>query len=165
MNRPIAKALHVPFQKEIRERTLSMTSHATVTGATHTLSDWTTVVETAVQHPEVLAAAPYVEGEAMLSFDGSLSGAMLRGIEPGYEAEVSSIAEHMIMGEMDNLVPGEYGIILGSELANALQTFPGDRLVIMIAQGTVTPAGIAPRLRRFKVTGLFAVGLEQVRYF
>ena len=149
------------FQTEIRERTLSMTSHATVTGADHRLDEWPLVVATAMEHPEVIAAAPYVEGEAMLSVAGSLSGTLLRGIEPGYEVKVSRIADHMVMGELGDLVSGEYGIILGSELANVLQAFPGDRVVIMIAQGSVTPAGITPRLRRFTVKGIFEVGMYE----
>lgn len=149
------------FQTELRDRILSMTSHATVVGFDGRLSDWRALRERVLAHPEVVGAAPYVEGQGMLSSQGTMSGVMLRGILPAEEVAVSQIGEKMIAGELDALRPGEYGIVLGKELAYALGVGMGDKVILMIAQGSVTPAGFVPRLRRFTVVGIFEVGMYE----
>ncbi len=142
-------------------RILSMTSHATISGANERLDDWHDVVAKAEQHPEVVAAAPYVTGESMLSNGNQLSGAMVRGILPEEEARVSDIGSKMLDGTLADLVDGEYGIILGRYLAYSLGVQTGDKVVLLISQGNVTPAGIMPRMRRFTVTGIFEAGMYE----
>ncbi|MCG8432979.1 MAG: ABC transporter permease, partial [Gammaproteobacteria bacterium] len=149
------------FETELRERILSMTSHATITNEAYQLGNWTEVVDTAERHERVIGAAPYVRGEAMLSHSGELSGALVRGVDPDEESKVSEIADNMVVGTLGDLIPGEYGVVLGSELALMLNVYVGDKIVMMISQGNVTPAGIVPRLRRFTVTGIFEVGMAQ----
>jgi lipoprotein-releasing system permease protein len=109
----------------------------------------------------VVAAAPFVEGEAMPMSDAAVSGAMVRGILPGEERRVSTLPELMLEGRLEQLQAGEWRIVLGSALARELGVGPGDRVVLAISQGTVTPAGVVPRLRRFTVTGVFEAGMYE----
>lgn len=149
------------FETELRSRILGMTAHATVTVPGGALLDWQGVAARATQRAEVIGAAPYVQGEAMLGFGSKLSGAVVRGILPAEEPKVSDVGEHMLVGALDDLRPGEYGIVLGRELAYALGVSPGDKLMMLVAQGNLTPAGYVPRMRRFTVTGIFEVGMYE----
>jgi lipoprotein-releasing system permease protein len=149
------------FEKELRERILGMASHATVSGFNGGLADWPAVLEQVRQHPEVLAAAPYVSGEGMVRVGNDLSGTLIRGVLPGREETVSDIHTHMRVGGLESLVAGEYNLILGTELARTLGVEPGDRIDLMVPQASVTPAGILPRFRRFTVSGLFEVGMYE----
>lgn len=149
------------FETELRERILSMTSHATISAYTNLLDNWREIRDTALTHPEVTGAAPYVEGEAMLLRDAAMSGALITGIEPTMEPSVSRLHEVMTEGSLDDLVGGGYKIILGVSLAEALGVSVGDKVVVVIAQGRVTPAGVIPRMRRFEVSGLFEVGMHE----
>jgi len=149
------------FEEELRSRILSMTSHATVTGASEQLDDWRNVIDQSVEHPDVVGAAPYVEAEGMLSNAGELSGAAIRGIDPGEEAKVSDIGAKMLRGRLEDLESGEYRIILGRYLAYAIGAQVGDKVVLLISEGNVTPAGIVPRMRRFTVSGIFEAGMYE----
>jgi lipoprotein-releasing system permease protein len=149
------------FEQELRARILSMTSHAAVTGLEQGLADWEDARDVALSDAEVTYAAPFIEGEGMLVHEERVSGAGLRGILPVPELEVSGIGEKMIAGELTSLVPGEYRIVLGAALADALGVGVGDRVILAINQGTVTPAGVMPRLRRFTVSGLFEAGMYE----
>ncbi|AHE98198.1 lipoprotein-releasing ABC transporter permease subunit [Thioalkalivibrio paradoxus] len=150
------------FERELRERILGMASHATIQALDGSLREWETVrqqVEAA--DPRVLAAAPYVSGEAMLSAFGNISGGLIRGIDPALERRVARIGEHMIRGELEALEAGEFRIVLGVELAAQLGVRIGDPVVLMAPQAAVTPAGVLPRMRRFEVAGLFEVGMYE----
>lgn len=149
------------FETELRSRILGMTAHATVTVPGGALVDWRSVADQAAARAEVVGAAPYVQGEAMLGAGGELSGAVVRGILPAEEPKVSDVGAHMLVGELADLRPGEYGIVLGRELAFALGVSPGDKLMMLVAQGNLTPAGYVPRMRRFTVTGVFEVGMYE----
>jgi lipoprotein-releasing system permease protein len=149
------------FEQELRARILSMTSHAAITGMESGLKDWEAARRVALADPEVEDAAPFIEGEGMLVHGERVSGASLRGVLPDAERAVSGIAGKMIAGGLDSLAPGEYGIVLGAALAEALDASVGDRVILAINQGTVTPAGVMPRLRRFTVTGLFEAGMYE----
>ena len=109
----------------------------------------------------VTAAAPYIEGEAMLLNGDEVSGAQVRGILPGQESRVSRLAEKLVQGELADLAPGRWGVVLGSALARELGASVGDRVVMAISQGNVTPAGLVPRLRRMTVTGIFDAGMYE----
>jgi lipoprotein-releasing system permease protein len=149
------------FQEELRSRILGVAAHIQITGADNTLTDWRTAAAEAARHPQVLAAAPYVMAQGLLSFDQTVQGAIIRGILPAEEAGVSEIASHMKDGRLDDLRPGEFGIVLGSELARALGARRGDKVVLIAPQGQVTPAGVMPRLKQFRVTGIFEVGMYE----
>ena len=147
------------FEKELRERILGMASHATVTTFGGQMGDWQAVAATVESNPEVIATAPYIRGEAMLSHGNQVSGALLRGILPEEEAGVSDVVANVKVGRIDSLVPGDFNIILGSELAIALGVGVGDAITVVSPQVIVGPTGIMPRLRRFTVSGLFEVGM------
>lgn len=147
------------FEKEMRERILGMASHATITGFGGKLADWNAVARQVKANADVRGAAPFVEGQAMLTSGKNVSGALMRGVLPAQEGQVSDVEEHMVSGALKDLRSGEYGIVLGAELAAALAVVPGDKVIVITPQATVTPAGILPKLRRFTVTGIFEVGM------
>jgi lipoprotein-releasing system permease protein len=149
------------FQDELRDRILSMTSDATVSGFDNRLQDWPAVVRDVHGQPGVVAAAPYVEDQAMLANGANMSGTEIRGVIPNMEASVSDVGRRMVMGSMQDLAPGSYDIVLGKDLAYALGAAPGDKVILMISQGNVTPAGLIPRFRRFTVSGIFDAGMYE----
>ncbi|UCH47441.1 MAG: lipoprotein-releasing ABC transporter permease subunit [Betaproteobacteria bacterium] len=143
------------FQKELRATILGVVSHIQIAGMGGRLADWPAVNEQARSNPEVIASAPYVMAEGLLSRGRPVQGTIVRGIIPELEATVAEIGEHMRQGSLDTLVPGKYRIALGIDLARSLGAAVGDRIVLIAPQGQVTPAGILPRLRQFTVTGVF----------
>ena len=147
------------FQKELRTRILGVASHVQISGPGGELADWANTVQAAAQHPHVMAAAPYVQAQGMLVLDQQVRGVMVRGVLPEAEEKVADFARHMKSGKLESLVPGEYGIVLGSELAHALQVFTGDKVTLIAPQGLVTPAAVLPRLKQFRVVGIFEVGM------
>ena len=146
------------FQQELRNRILSVASHIEIRGFPD-LKDPAAVAAAAQKNPHVVATAPYVMGQAMLSSGDVNRGALLRGIEPAREAKVADIGLHMKQGSLDSLVPGGFDIVLGAELARALGVQVGDSVVAITPQGNVTPAGALPRIKSFKVSGIFEVGM------
>lgn len=149
------------FGEELRNRTLSMTAHATVTGHDGYLSDWKQIRNNVSKHKNVIDSAPYTQNEAMLSNGNRVSGAIIRGLIPEEEPKVSDIDEKMISGSIDDLKAGAYGIILGRELANVLGVYEGEKLTVITPQASITPVGVLPRLRRFTVVGVFEAGMHQ----
>ena len=149
------------FEKELRGRILGMVSHVTVSSFGGPLRDWEILRDQSLENPAVIAGAPYIEAEAMISNLSSVSGALIRGIDPEAEPSVSEIHENMEFGKLSDLVAGEYGILLGSGLANSLDVVPGDRVTMVTPQATSSPLGFLPRLRRFKVVGIFEIGVYE----
>jgi len=149
------------FQDELRDRILSMTSDATVSGFENKLDGWQQVMAAVQTQPHVTGAAPYVEDQAMLANGSNMSGTEVRGVLPDMESAVSDVGRRMVVGDMHDLKPGSYGIVLGKDLAYALNVAPGDKVILMISQGNVTPAGLIPRFRRFTVTGIFDAGMYE----
>jgi lipoprotein-releasing system permease protein len=153
------------FEQELRSRILSVTSHATVTAFGAGLADWPALRARALEHAGVAAVAPYVEGEALVigeGEDGASSAVAVRGVDPTLEREVSALGERMRSGRLDALEPGAFRVLLGAEVAGRLGVAPGDTVVLAIAQGTVTPAGVVPRMRRFTVAGVFYSGMYEI---
>lgn len=148
------------FGDELRDRILRMTSHIEISAYSGNMPNWPAVADTAKQTPRVLAAAPFVMGEGMLRHSRRFSGAVLRGIDPDLEKTVSPVAEHLSAGAFEALQPGEFGIVLGVHLARALGVEAGQKVDVMIPQASVTPAGVIPRFRRFKVVGTFDVDMH-----
>jgi len=148
------------FQEELRNRILAVASHIEIRGLP-VLADDVAVAQAAMANPHVKAAAPYVVGQAMLSADDVNRGALIRGIDPAKEGAVADIGSHMRSGALTDLKPGEFGIVLGSEIARALGVRGGDTVVVITPQGTMTPAGTLPRLKSFRVAGVFEVGMYE----
>lgn len=150
------------FEKEVRERILAMASHITVSRFDGPVQEWQQLGE-AVQksEPRIVGLAPYIRKEAMFSLRGNVSGALLRGISPELDPEVSEVWEHMTAGQLGDLKAGEFGIILGHGLARSLGAVMGDKVTVVTPQAISTPAGILPRLKRFTVRGIFEVGMHE----
>jgi lipoprotein-releasing system permease protein len=149
------------FQTEVRTRILGVASHLQLTGPNGTVTDWQSVARAASQHPKVVAAAPFVQAQGMLSSDRGARGVAVRGVLPEAENQVADFAKHMVAGSIDALKPGAFGIVLGVDLARALGVLPGDKLALIAPQGIVTPAGVVPRLKQFTVAGTFDVGFNE----
>ncbi|MGH8727893.1 MAG: lipoprotein-releasing ABC transporter permease subunit [Burkholderiales bacterium] len=147
------------FQKELQGRILGVVSHVQVSGAGNVLSDWEKVAREVKKHPDVVAAAPFVAAQGLLSFSDSVRGSVIRGILPEAENAVAEIGRNMKAGSLSDLQAGEFNIVLGSELARALQVDVGEQVVLIAPQGQVTPAGLLPRLKQFEVVGVFEVGM------
>jgi lipoprotein-releasing system permease protein len=147
------------FQKEVRTRILGVASHVQISSIDNRLPDWRSIAELAEQHPRVRAAAPFVQAQAMLAAGQAVRGALVRGILPEEEEKVADIGQHMRSGALADLRPGEFGVILGADLARGLGVLPGDKVAMVAPQGLVTPAGLIPRLKQFTVVGSFEVGM------
>ncbi len=149
------------FAHELRARMLSVTAHATLEGLDGTLPDWRVDQAAALRQPGVIAAAPYVDNYAMLAHGQRVIGTQVRGVVPDEERKTTGLAQHLTAGRIGELTPGTYHIILGSALADDLGAKVGDSVVLIAPQGTATPTGIEPRMRRFYVTGLFHSGVYE----
>ena len=149
------------FERELRSRILSVTSHATLMGLDGTLPDWQAAQRLAQANPEVVAAVPFVEAQAMLVHGARSAPLLLRGVLPEQERRAVSLAQHIRGGSITALEPGSYRIVLGDALAEALGVTVGDDVVLIAPRGSVTPAGFAPTMRRFRVTGLFHSGMYE----
>ena len=149
------------FERELKDRLLAMTAHATIEGVNGDLATSAALLKTAIDDEQVRAAAPYVNGQALLVFEKQLSGAELRGIEPRSEDDVSGIGGVMQEGNIESLTVGDFNIVLGVELANAMHIAVGDKVTVTLAQGMVTPVGVVPRNKRFTVSGIYRVGMYE----
>ena len=149
------------FERELKDRLLAMTAHASIEGVERQLTDWQDLLLTAVENDRVVGAAPYVSGQALMVYGEQLSGAELRGIDPQKESAVSGVADLMVEGELGSLEAGEFNIVLGIELASELGVNAGDKVTVTLAEGIVTPAGIVPRTKRFTVSGIYRVGMYE----
>lgn len=149
------------FQGELRARILSVVSHAQIAGKDGRLAGWEAVARQASARPEVVGAAPYVSAQGLLSFQRGVQGAQVRGVVPALENTVADLGRRMVAGELEALRAGEFGIVLGRDLARHLGARLGDRVTVISPQGQVTAAGVLPRLKRFRVVGIFEVGMYE----
>ena len=147
------------FQTELRSRILGVVSHVQISGANGEMSGWESVAAQAGRQPGVLAAAPFVQAQGMLSHGQAVRGAMVRGILPDYEENVAAFRGHMKEGQFDSLQPDSFNVVLGSDLARLLGVLVGDKVTLIAPQGVVTPAGVVPRMKTFTVSGIFEVGM------
>ncbi len=148
------------FDRELKQRILGMVPHATITAANGGMEDWQGIIQQAKETPGVVAAAPFVDGQGMLTNGDVVRGAMVYGVDPAYEKQVSIINDHMVQGNLDNLKPGEFGIVMGELMAQYLGVTMGDKVTLVLPEANVNLAGVFPRLKRFTVVGLFSVGAE-----
>jgi lipoprotein-releasing system permease protein len=149
------------FERELQDRLLAMTAHASIEQADGRLQDWRTWVEQAEEYTDVAAAAPFVNGQGLLLLGDRLSGVQISGIEPQLESRVSSVGDAVISGDLTSLVAGSFNIVLGTELANELRASVGDKVTLTLAEGIVTPAGVVPRTKRFTVSGIYRIGMYE----
>jgi lipoprotein-releasing system permease protein len=149
------------FERELQGRLLAMTAHASIEGLEGSIDNWQGLQEVARENARVRDSAPYVNGQALLVFRNQLSGAELRGVDPIAEEAVSGIGETLREGTLGSLAAGQFNIVLGTELATALQVGVGDKVTVTLAEGIVTPAGVVPRTKRFTVSGIYRVGMYE----
>ncbi|MBM0105138.1 lipoprotein-releasing ABC transporter permease subunit [Steroidobacter sp. S1-65] len=149
------------FEREVRGRILSLTSHASISAFGSGLPDWQGTAAKIEEHPEVVASAPYIEAQALLIAGSKSSGAVMTGVLADHERKVTSITEKMASGSFEALEPGSYGIVLGSELAKALEVSLGDRVIVVTSLRNTTPVGVMPRHRGFKVVGIFNAAMYE----
>jgi len=147
------------FQREIRDRMLQMAAHATISADGEVMGNWRQAVTEAGRDPRIAGAAPYIETQALLS-GPRRQPAIVRGVMPSQEGKVSVIAQKMVRGKLDQLTPGSFNIVLGSELATWLGVDIGDS-VIVTTDFQTTPVGAIPQLKRFKVSGIFEAGYQE----
>ncbi|WBA79814.1 lipoprotein-releasing ABC transporter permease subunit [Endozoicomonas sp. GU-1] len=148
------------FDRELKQRVLGMVPHATITAAGGGIEDWQALVNTIADKEGIEAAAPFVDAQGMLANGDLVRGTLVYGIDPGYERRVSIIADHMKQGALEDLQPGEFGILLGDILANYLGLSVGDKVTMVLPEASVNLAGVLPRLKRFTVVGTFSVGAD-----
>ena len=150
------------FQREIRARILSVSSHATMMGLEGNLSNWQTIQREVLKQPGVLAAAPYIEEQAMLANGAHIDGAIVRGVVPEQEATTDGLSQRVIAGKFSDLQEGQYNTILGSALAKDLDAHVGGSVVLIAPDGIATPTGVVPRMRRFRVVGIVESGVYEI---
>ena len=146
------------FQKEVRDRMLSVLSHVEVVHITGSIPDWKALSETILTEKHTVACAPYVAGQGLLNRRGNLRGIALRGIDPTYEPQVSDVAKTLGESTLSTLKAGDFGVILGRDLARLLRVNVGDKVTLIVAKGNTTPAGFVPRMKQMTVKGLFQSG-------
>jgi lipoprotein-releasing system permease protein len=146
------------FQKEVRDRMLSVLSHIEIYDASGSMPDWQATAREAMQDKEVKGTAPFVAAQGMLVRDDVMRGVMIRGILPSEEPKVSDVASQIKEGDYNALKSGEFNIILGRDLARGLRAHVGDKVLMFAPQGQVTPAGVVPRSRFFTVSAIFEAG-------
>mgnify|MGYP003633942982 CR=1 FL=1 len=149
------------FERELKDRLLAMTAHASIEGTEGVMPGPQKLIATAERNNRVRAVAPYVDGKGLLIFGKAISGVELHGVDPELESAVSGISSVMQEGALTDLAPGEFNIVLGIELAMALNASVGDKVTVTLAEGRVTPAGVLPRTKRFTVSGIYRVGMYE----
>jgi lipoprotein-releasing system permease protein len=153
---------------EVRGRLLSLTSHATISAAPDRMRDWQTLAERIRQQPDVEGVAPYLDMQGMLGRGEDLRGALIRGIEPQIEPQVSEIGAHMNVGKLEDLQPDKRHIVLGAGLAYALDARVGDEITVLVpvstgkaGEGAIAGIDLQPRIQTFTVSGVFEVGAQE----
>lgn len=155
------------LEGELRGRLLSLASHATLSGQPEQLRDWTQLAERIRQEEGVVGVAPYIDLQGMLGRGEDMRAALIRGVDPALESQVSEVGAHMLVGSFDDLVPGEQHIILGAGLAYALDARVGDEITVLVPAlagaegGVVAGIDLRPRIQTFIVTGAFEVGAQE----
>ncbi len=147
------------FDRELKQRILGMVPHATLAHFSG-LQDWQELDARVSARPDVLAAAPFIQAQGMVTHGGGVRGIMMNGVLPDEEDQVSIISQHMVEGSLHSLEPGEFGIVIGELLASHLRLGIGDKVTVVLPDAALTPAGVFPRMKRFVVQGIFKVGAE-----
>ncbi|MDY0136761.1 MAG: lipoprotein-releasing ABC transporter permease subunit [Thiomicrospira sp.] len=149
------------FQQELRERILGMTAHMTLTQFNQRLMDWPELYEQVLSQADVVGAAPNIMEQGMVTHQERVKGVMIRGVLPHMEGQVSDVANNMVLGALADLKPGKFGVVLGFDLAQSLGVSLGDSVTLIAPQGSLSPVGVLPRIKRLKVVGLFEAGMYE----
>jgi lipoprotein-releasing system permease protein len=149
------------FEKELRERMLGMSPHIMVFPEKDVTNQWQPLSEEIRKHPQVTGVAPYIQGQAMVSFDKNMKGVFLQGIVPSIEPQVSKVPEKLKVGHLEDLKSNEFKVIIGHELARSLRVSTGDQITIVVPQASVTPVGVMPRMKRMTIAGIFEMGIHE----
>ena len=147
------------FQKEVTDRMLGVISHIEITSRDgQALADIDAIASAARKNKEVIGVAPFIASQALIARGEDMKGTLIRGIDPKLEPQVTDISMTAQKGALDKLVPGQFGVVLGIELARSLYVRDGDQVTLIVPGGQVTPAGVVPRLKQFTVVGTFDSG-------
>lgn len=146
------------FDREIKKHVFSMVPPVTVTTLADFVSNWQEVQHLVKQNPNVIAVAPFVTGQVLITNDGVVQPAILDGIDPLVEKNITELPQKMVQGKLDDLTSGSFGIVLGEELADRLNASIGDKITVVTPEVSLTPAGVIPRFKRFTLTGIFRAG-------
>ena len=149
------------FERELRGRILSVASHATVSASRGWLLDWPILMDSVTRHPDVINAAPFILGQGLVTRGNTVAGVLFRGVVPDKEALVSDVLDNLTAGQSNELSPGGWNIVLGSQLARSLGVLKGDRVTLIAPKGKITPAGLLPRMKRFTVSGIFEMDMYE----
>jgi len=149
------------FQDELRTRILGVASHIEITSSNNTLTHWEDLTKKLHESPDVKGSAPYVDGQGMLVSEYGSQGIMLRGIASELEGNVDDLEKKVKVGKLSDLKPNTFNMILGIDAAKQLGIVVGDKVNILIPQGSYTPAGTFPRMRQFNVVGIFEIGMYE----
>jgi lipoprotein-releasing system permease protein len=148
------------FHEEIRSRMLSMTAHMTVSGAGDKLENWQELAIEIKQTPSITGMAPNVSRLALIAHGSSSNGAIIKGVEPKLESQVSEVEKNIKSGHFEALIAGDFAIVLGSELATKLGVVLGDKVTVITPEGSNTAVGFIPKMKRFTLVGIFEVGMH-----
>lgn len=146
------------FDREIKKRVFSMWPPLTVSSVAGYVENWQDLEKILHDYPTILAMAPFVTGEILITNAGSVQPAMVNGIDPPAEKKISELHNKIVQGSLASLQPHSFGIVLGEELANRLDVTIGDKVTVISPQVSLSPAGVIPRFKRFTVTGIFRAG-------
>lgn len=149
------------FQEEIRSKIIGVTAHIELTDASNQLANWQKIATHVANNKEVVALAPYVDGQALVSYQGNVNGVLIRGVMPELEKTVDDVSTHMESGMATSLVPGKFNIVIGHDLAKNLGVQVGDKITLITPDGNITPAGMIPRIKQFTVSGIFNVHMYE----
>lgn len=149
------------FDYEMRTRVLGMVPHATIESPVP-IDDWRSLGQRLTQHPEVSAVAPFIQMQGLLTHRGQVTKTLINAVDPTVEPDVSIIGQFFREGSLDDLTPGEFGIVIGDKAAEKLGVVIGDKITFVAPEVTVTPAGVFPRMKRFTVRGIFHVGAGEI---
>ena len=146
------------FDDEIHNKIFNVVRQVTVTGPANKIKDWQSVQKAIAENKDIIASAPYIAAQGMLTKDGASTGVMVTGVLPEEEVRVSSMQDFMAEGSMLALKPREFGIVLGWHIAGLLKASIGDKVILVTPEARVTPIGVEPRFKKFTVVGIFQVG-------
>lgn len=148
------------FDRELKQRILGMVPHASILGYGKPIENWPELIQQIENRDDVIAAAPFIQAQGMLTSRGVVRGALINGIDPELEKNVSILGQHITQGSLDALNEQKFGIVLGDLLARYLGARVGDKITLVMPEASVSVAGVVPRLKRFTVVGVFEVGAE-----
>lgn len=149
------------FQREIRSKIIGVSSHMQVMSATSTLTNWQDIGNLSLKNKNVIAYAPYIDAQGLISFNGSVSGALIRGVDAAFEPKVDDITKTVVRGSFATLESSAYNAIIGNDMARQLGVSIGDKITIITPDGQPTPAGMIPRIKQFTVSGIFNTHMQE----